>query len=66
MTLLKYSKLARVSMDVLADDNRELKFPETWKRPRRVANLLRQQKGVRTQNRIDDLRRELPRNLRTV
>jgi transcriptional regulator with XRE-family HTH domain len=65
LTLLAYAKLARVSLDVLADDNSELKFPERWKRPRRVANLLRQQKGVRTQNRIDDLRRELPRNLRT-
>ena len=33
MTLLKYSKLARVSMEVLADDTRELKLPKNWKRP---------------------------------
>lgn len=33
MTLLKFSKLARVSLDVLADDTRELKFRENWKHP---------------------------------
>jgi transcriptional regulator with XRE-family HTH domain len=56
VTLLNYAKLARVSLDVLADDTLELKFPESWKKPRRVADLLRKQ---RTQNRIGDLRREL-------
>jgi transcriptional regulator with XRE-family HTH domain len=63
MTLVKYSKLARVSMDVLADDDRELKFPERWKRPKRVTDLLLQQQRVRIQNRIDDLRRQLSRSL---
>jgi transcriptional regulator with XRE-family HTH domain len=33
MTLLKYAKLARVSLEVLADDSLELKFPKGWKRP---------------------------------
>ena len=63
MTLVKYSKLARVPMDVLADDSRELKFPESWKRPKRVTELLLQQRNVRIQNRIDLLRRELSRSL---
>ena len=40
ITLLKYSKLARVSLDVLADDTRELKFRKNWKRPRRVNEVL--------------------------
>jgi transcriptional regulator with XRE-family HTH domain len=43
MTLLKFSKLARVSLEVLADDALELKFPKGWKKPRRVTDLLRQQ-----------------------
>jgi transcriptional regulator with XRE-family HTH domain len=63
MTLVKYSKLARVSMDVLADDSRELKFPENWKRPKRVTDLLLHQRRVRIQNRIDDLRRQLSHSL---
>jgi transcriptional regulator with XRE-family HTH domain len=63
MTLLKYSELARVSMNVLADDTRELKFPENWKRQKRVTDLLLQQRRVRIQNRIDDLRRQLSHSL---
>ena len=63
LTLLKYSELARVSINVLADDTRELKFPENWKRPRRVTDLLIQQRRVRIQNRIDDLRGQLSRSL---
>jgi transcriptional regulator with XRE-family HTH domain len=63
MTLVKYSKLARVPMDVLADDSRELKFPESWKIPKRVTDLLLQQRNVRIQNRIDLLRRQLSRSL---
>ena len=39
--LLKYAKLARVSLDTLADDTRELKFRKNWKKPRRVKELLR-------------------------
>ena len=62
-TLLKYSKLARVPLDVLADDDRELKFPENWKRPKRVTDLLLHQRRVRIQNRIDDLRRQLSHSL---
>ena len=63
MTLLKYSELVRVSMNVLADDTRELKFPENWKRPKRVTDLLLHQRSVRIQNRIDDLRRQLSHSL---
>ena len=63
LTLLKYSELARISINVLADDTRELKFPENWKRPRRVTDLLMQQRRVRIQNRIDDLRGQLSRSL---
>jgi len=63
MTLLKYSELARVSMNVLADDTRELKFPESWKRPKRVTDSLLQQQRVRIQNRIDNLRSQLSRSL---
>ena len=40
VTLLKYSKLARVPLEVLADDTRELKFRKSWKRPRRVNEML--------------------------
>lgn len=63
MTLLKYSELVRVSMNVLADDDRELKFPENWKRPKRVTDLLLHQRRVRIQNRINDLRRQLSHSL---
>jgi len=63
MTLLKYSELARVSMNVLADDTRELKFPENWKRPKCITDFLLQQQRVRIQNRIDDLRQQLSRSL---
>jgi transcriptional regulator with XRE-family HTH domain len=63
MTLLKYSELARVSMNVLADDTRELKFPENWKRPKRVTDSLLQQQRIRIQNRIDNLRSQLSRSL---
>ena len=63
MTLLKYSELARVSMNVLADDTRELKFPENWKRPKRVTDSLLQQQRVKIQNRIDNLRSQLSRRL---
>lgn len=63
LTLLKYSDLARVSINVLADDTCELKFPENWKRPRRVTDLLMQQRRVRIQSRIDDLRGQLSRSL---
>ena len=63
MTLLKYSELARVSMNVLADDTRELKFPENWKRPKRVTDSLLEQQRVRIQDRIDNLRSQLSRSL---
>ena len=63
LTLLKYSELARVSINVLADDTRELTFPESWKRPKQVAELLERQRRGRIQNRIDLLRRQLSRSL---
>ena len=63
MTLVKYSKLARVPMDALADDSRELKFPESWKRPKQVTELLERQRRGRIQNRIDILRQQLSRSL---
>lgn len=63
MTLLKYSELARVSVNVLADDTRALKFPENWKKPKRVTDSLLEQQRVRVQNRIDNLRRQLSRSL---
>jgi hypothetical protein len=34
-------------MDVLADDSRELKFPESWKRPKQVTELLERQRRGR-------------------
>jgi transcriptional regulator with XRE-family HTH domain len=39
--LLRYAKLARVSMDVLADDARELKFRKNWKPPKRKGHSWR-------------------------
>ena len=42
--LLNYAKLARVSLDVLANDNLELKFRKNWKRPRNAKMLLRQER----------------------
>ena len=39
MTLLKFSELARVSLEILADDRLELKFPKGWKKPRSVSRL---------------------------
>jgi hypothetical protein len=57
------AKLARVPMDVLADDGRELKFPESWKKPKQVTELLERQRRGRIQNRIDILRRQLARSL---
>ena len=51
MTLLKYSKLVRVAIEVLVDDTIELEFPASWKRPRRITDFLRQQRRVTIQNR---------------
>jgi transcriptional regulator with XRE-family HTH domain len=34
LTLLRYSKLARVSINVLVDDDLELKFPKRWRQPK--------------------------------
>ena len=44
IVLLNYAKLARVSMDILANDNRELTFPKRWKRPRNPKALLMQER----------------------
>jgi hypothetical protein len=40
--LLNYAKVGRVSLDILANDNRELIFPKRWKRPRNAKALLMQ------------------------
>ena len=40
--LLCYAKVSRVSLDILANDNRELIFPKRWKRPRNAKALLMQ------------------------
>lgn len=42
IVLLNYAKLARISLDILANDSRELKFPKRWKRPRNAKALLMQ------------------------
>ena len=44
IVLLDYAKLARVSMDILANDNCELVFPKQWKRPRNAKALLMQKR----------------------
>jgi transcriptional regulator with XRE-family HTH domain len=44
IVLLNYAKLARVSMDILANDNRELIFTKRWKRPRNAKALLMQER----------------------
>jgi transcriptional regulator with XRE-family HTH domain len=36
ITLLRYAKLARVAMEVFADDNLDLRFPKSWKRPKHL------------------------------
>jgi transcriptional regulator with XRE-family HTH domain len=59
LLLLKYSELVHVSINVLADDSRELTFPENWKIPKHLTELLTQQRRVRIQKRIDNLRKEL-------
>jgi hypothetical protein len=40
--LLNYAKLGRISLDVLANENLELKFRKNWKRPRNAKALLMQ------------------------
>ena len=59
ITLLAYSELSHVSLNVLADDTRKLTFPKGWKTPRCVTELLTQQRRMRIQDRIDILRREM-------
>jgi hypothetical protein len=49
MTLLKYARLARVSLEMLIDDNIELTFPKNWKMPRRVTEFFTQQRRMRSQ-----------------
>jgi len=66
MTLLQYAKLTRVSLDVLADDTRELKFRKNWKRPRRVNEVLMQDGLRRIEIRSQHMRKAtLSRRLRT-
>lgn len=42
LVVLNYAKLARTSLDILANDNRELIFPKTWKQPLHPQALLMQ------------------------
>ena len=42
LVVLNYAKLARISLDILANDNVELIFPRTWKQPLRPQALLMQ------------------------
>ena len=42
IVLLNYAKVGRISLDILANDNRELIFPRGWKRPRNTKALLMQ------------------------
>jgi transcriptional regulator with XRE-family HTH domain len=44
IVLLDYAKLARISMDIIANDNRSLVFPKHWKRPRNAKALLVQKR----------------------
>lgn len=39
LLLFRYAQLARVTMDVLVNDNLELTFPKNWKPPKRKAAL---------------------------
>lgn len=39
LVLLRYSKLSRVSMNVLADDDVELTCPKNWKPPKQLRGL---------------------------
>ena len=48
IVLLKYAKLGRVSLDVLANENLELEFRKNWKRPRNVKALLMQDRAHET------------------
>lgn len=61
--LLKYARLVRISLEMLVDDNIELTFPKNWKMPRRVTEFLTQQRRMKSQNTIDNLRRKLSRSL---
>jgi hypothetical protein len=42
IVLLNYAKLGRISLDVLANENLELRFRKSWKRPRNAKALLMQ------------------------
>ena len=39
IVVLNYAKLARLSFELLADDNLELKFPKNWKGPKHAQVL---------------------------
>ena len=57
--LREFGELSCASINVLADDSQELTFPENWKIPKHVTDRLAQQKRVRIQKRIDNLRKDL-------
>lgn len=49
VVVLNYAKVGRISMDILANDNRELIFPKRWKRPRNPKALLMQNRLNQTE-----------------
>jgi transcriptional regulator with XRE-family HTH domain len=54
--LLKYARVARVSLEMLVDDNLELKFPKSWKIPRSAKKMLMREKDADTARRVKALR----------
>jgi transcriptional regulator with XRE-family HTH domain len=55
VTLLIYANLARVSMDVLVNDDLELRFRKDWKAPREARALLMQEVATNTARRLSAL-----------
>ncbi len=54
--LLKYSRLARVSLEMLVDDKLELKFRKDWRIPRNAKQILMRERVTNTDRRIRALR----------
>ena len=55
LVLLNYSKLARISLDVLANYNLELSFPRNWKRPHHPQALLMQDRVLLNDMAMEEL-----------
>lgn len=67
-TLLQYARLVRVSLDVLANDDLELKFREDWKTPKAVTALLSRETVANAGLRIKAVKQKrdaLLRNIKT-